>query len=77
MPRDAPDRSADGRTGSGYAQEMDESLAAIQDALGSPRQEILHQIEKLRASSKTQKENKAVRWKLARLMIQRKIELRR
>ncbi len=54
-----------------YAQEMDESLAAIQDSLGSPRQEILHQIEKLKSQLEdSDKENKALRRKLAQLMIQ-------
>jgi alanyl-tRNA synthetase len=54
-----------------HAQEMDESLAAIQVALGSPRKEILHQIEKLKSQLEySEKENKTVRQKLALLMIQ-------
>jgi alanyl-tRNA synthetase len=55
-----------------YAQEMDELLSDIQAALSSPRKVILHQVEKVQGQlEEREKENKALRQKLADLEARR------
>jgi alanyl-tRNA synthetase len=54
-----------------YAQEMEDLLNDVQAVLSSPRKEILHHVEKLKSQlEKSERENKTLRQRLAKLKTQ-------